>query len=93
MDYYTKPAFGLELKNKVIQKENIVEIGVWAHSVYLDCSSKVDAKLLQLMLHLNTMELGNEFAISYEMLNKIADDLIADKDVDLTTKEYREDLG
>ncbi len=93
MVYYTKPIFGHELKELVLQKQNIVDIGLWAHSVYLDCSPKVDAELLQLMLHLNTMELGEEFAISYNMLNKIADDLIADKEVDLTAAEYREELG
>lgn len=36
------------------------------------------------------MELGPEFAISYDMLNKIADDLIAGKEVDLNSDEYRE---
>jgi len=32
----------------------------------------------------------SEFALSYDMLNKIADDLIAGKEVDLNSKEYRE---
>lgn len=36
------------------------------------------------------MELGEQFAISYEIFNKIADDLIAGKAVDLNSKEYRE---
>jgi hypothetical protein len=92
MVYYTKSMFGNELKELVLQKKNIVDIGLWAHSVYLDCSPKVDAELLQLMLHINTMELGEEFAISYDMLNKIADDLIAGKNVDLNAKEYRESI-
>ena len=92
MKYYTKPMFGRELKELVTQKQDIIKIGIWAHSVYLDCSAEVDAKLLQLMLHLNSMELGDQFAISYEMLNKIADDLIAGKDVDLNAEEYRENI-
>lgn len=87
---YNKAKFGRELKERVLQKQDIVDIGIWAHSVYLECGSRTDAKLLQLMLGLNTMELGDEFAISYEMLNKIADDLIAGKDIDLNAKEYRE---
>ena len=42
------------------------------------------------MLGLNTMELGPEFARSYEILNKIADDLIAGKEIDLNATEYRD---
>jgi hypothetical protein len=38
------------------------------------------------------MELGEQFVISYEMLNKIADDLISGKNVDLNAKEYRESI-
>jgi hypothetical protein len=87
---YTKAIFGRALKERVQQKQDIISIGIWAHSVYLECSSKVEADLLKVMLDLNTMELGPEFAISYRMLNKIADDLIACKDVDLNSEEYRE---
>jgi len=90
MIYYTKPIFGRALKERVKQKQDIISIGIWAHSVYLDCSSEVEADLLKVMLDLNTMELGSEFALSYDMLNKIADDLIAGKEVDLNSKEYRE---
>jgi hypothetical protein len=45
---------------------------------------------LDVMIGLNTMELGSEFARSYEILNKIADDLIAGKDIDLNVAEYRD---
>lgn len=86
---YTKAIFGRELKEQVLQGRDIVEIGIWAHSVYLNCCTDVDTELLQVMLDLNTMELGEQFAISYEMLNKIADDLIAGKTVDLNSEEYR----
>jgi len=65
-------------------------IGVWSHSAYLKCSSSVDVELLQIMLDLNTMELGDQFAISYKMPNKIADDLIVGKDVDLNSEDYLE---
>ncbi len=87
---YTQFIFGCELKERVLQQQDIREIGIWAHTVYLESSSQVDASLLQLMLHLNTMELGPEFSISYELLGKIADDLIAGKSVDLNSEEYRE---
>ncbi len=90
MTYYTKATFGRALKDRVQQKQNFVSIGIWAHSVYLDCCAEVEADLLKVMLDLNTMELGPEFAISYRMLDKIADDLIAGKNVDLNSEEYRE---
>jgi len=91
MTHYTKPMFGRELKKRVLEQQDVVEIGIWAHSVYSDCGAEVDADLLGIMLDLNTMELGGQFVISYEMLNKIADALIANKDVDLNSSEYRDD--
>ncbi len=48
--YYTKAMFGRELKNRVLKKEDIISIGIWAYTVYLDCSSEVEADLLQVML-------------------------------------------
>ena len=90
MMMYTKSMFGRELKEQLLQKREAVEIGIWAYSVYLNCCSQVDARLLQLMLGLNTMELGPEFIRSYSVLNKIADDLIAGKDIDLNAEEYRD---
>ena len=87
---YTKLMFGQALKNLVLQKLDIVEISIWAHSTYLECSEQVDAHLLQVILDLSKMELGEQFALSYEILGKIADDLIAGKDVDLNSAEYRE---
>ena len=38
---------------------------------------------MELLLTLNKMELGPEFAYTYEELEQIADDLIAGKDVKL----------
>ena len=82
--------FGFELKNRVLQKQEYVKISEWAHSVYTDCGLDVNDKFLELLLDFTAMECGPEYAISYKMLNKIADDLIAGKDIDLNAKEYRE---
>lgn len=90
MEHYTKNMFGHELRNKILQKENIVEIGIWAHSTYLEHCEHLESGLRQIMLDLNTMELGEQFAISYEMLSKIANDLIAGKNIDLNSEKYRE---
>lgn len=82
--------FGKELKERVLKKQNLIDIGIWAHSTYLEHIENYEQGLRKIMLDLNTMELGDDFAISYEMLNKIADDLISGKDIDLNAKEYRE---
>jgi hypothetical protein len=83
--------FGLELKERVLQKRDVTEIGIWAHSTYLDHCGQLEPGLSQVMLGLNTMELGSEFARSYKILNKIADDLIARKEINLNSTEYRGD--
>lgn len=78
-----KQMVGVELKEKVAKKENIVQIGIWAYEVYLSYDITDDLNFNELLLELNAMELGPDFAISYEKLNKIADDLIAGMDVNL----------
>ena len=85
---YTKNRFGQDLKRKVIEKQKVSDIGAWAYSVYLDWKDTNDVDFLNLLIHLNTMELGSEFALSYEELGKIADDLIAGKDVKLCSPSY-----
>lgn len=85
--------FGVELKKLVSQKQTVEKIGGWAFSVYFEHLGQLEPGLDQVMLDLTTMEGEPEFAISYKMLNKIADDLIADKDIDLNSAEYREDNG
>ena len=77
-----KIQFGIDLKKRVIRKQSVVDIGRWAHSVYLDLDCE-DDKFLDLLLHLNTMELGPEFAIAYEKLEQVADDLILSNKVKL----------
>jgi hypothetical protein len=91
MKYYTKPIFGYELKQLVLQKQDVAKIGTWALSAYFNCSSEVDAELLKVMLYLGHMEDGSEFAISHKMLDTIANDLIAAKSVDLHSTKYKED--
>ena len=78
---YNKEQFGIELKYKVLQKHPICEIGHWACSIYLEYNYYNDLALRDMLLRLNTMEDGPEFALTYEELNQIADDLIAGKDV------------
>ncbi len=87
---YTKQIFGQELKLMLLKNKSILDIGIYAHSTYIKHIVDIDINFREILLTLNTMELGPEFAISYDMLNKIADDLIAGKEVDLNSDEYSE---
>ncbi len=80
---YTRKQFGRELKDLVKQKQSISKIGEWAYSTYLRHIEDIDLDFRDILLTLNTMEFGPEFAFSYEELEKIADDLIAEKKVKL----------
>lgn len=51
----------------------------WSHDVYQGDIDVKDVDFLNLLISLGTMELGPEFSLSYETLNKIADDLIVGK--------------
>jgi len=74
-----KHQFGNDLKIKVQARENVVDIGCWAHSVFLGWDNIEDDKFLDLLLELNTMTLGSEFALTYEELEQIAEDIIEGK--------------
>ena len=78
-----KKQFGKYLKKMVLEKQDLIKIGYWAHSVHTDWPDCSDVKFLRLLIDLGTLELGHEFAMSYEELDKIADDIIAGKDVEL----------
>jgi len=80
---YTKVQFGRDLKQRIIARENVEVIGYWAHSTYWEHILDIEDGVRGLALDLGTMELGPEFAYSYEELDQIADDLIAGKEVKL----------
>ena len=80
---YTREQFGKELKQCVSNRENIELIGSWTFTIYMDHIQDIDNAFRSILLTLNKMELGPEFAFSYEKLNQIADDLIAGKEVKL----------
>lgn len=76
---YTRIDFGKELKERVALQNDVSEIGSWAYEVYLGETPDKDVEFMNILLILNKMEDGPEFALSYERLNEIADDLIAGK--------------
>lgn len=80
---YTPKTFGVQLKEKVKNKISVEQIGSWSHSMYMQHIEDIDLEFRRLLLDLTTMELGYQFAYTYEELDKIADDLIAGKMVKL----------
>jgi ADP-glucose pyrophosphorylase len=80
---YTRVQFGNELKEKALNKQNVAEIGAWAFSMYWKYIDDIDSDFKDILLALNGMEFGPEFAFTYERLNEIADALIAGNDVSL----------
>ena len=76
--------FGKVLKEKVLTKQNREEIGNWAYLVYYErLDEMTDPNFDEILLTLNKMELGPEFAFFYEKLNEIADNLILGNEVNL----------
>lgn len=78
---YTRQEFGRELKDRVRRREHLAVIGEWALAIYLDYD--VDRNFREMLLVLNRMGDDPQFEYSYEELDKIADDLIAGKEVKL----------
>ena len=80
---YTRQQFGKELKDKIRNKIPTEKIGYWSYLVYLEYSGEIDSQFDQFLIDLGTMELGPEFAYSYEKLEKIADELMLGNIVEL----------
>lgn len=78
---YKRADFALALKDKIKKKQDVKEIGDWAYSVSLE--NDVDQGFHHILITLSYMELGPEFALSYERLNEIAEDMIAGREVNL----------
>ena len=80
---YTRQQFGKELKEKIQKKIDVTDIGIWAYDMYYKYMLEIDNNFKNLLIDLNAMEDGPEFARSYEELESIADRLIAGEDVKL----------
>lgn len=84
---YTRKDFGLKLKEKIKKREDVVDIGKWAFSVYCDHVDDIDDDFQEFLKDLNAMEDDPQFELSYEKLDSIADRLIAgEKNIQLYKK-------
>jgi len=75
--------FGKALKEHIRARIPVERIGSWVYDFYSANLGQFDYEFHDILVTLFTMELGPEFAFSYEELDKIADDLIAGRKVEL----------
>ncbi len=80
MMIYTKKQFGLELKQKVVEGNNIQEISTWAFKVYTDHGLNFEDGLDYFVLQLVAMEEGPEFSLSKDDLILLANELSSTSD-------------
>ena len=80
---YTRQQLGKELKDKIKKKIPIEKIGEWSFLMFHYNLDEIDSQFDQFLIDLGTMELGPEFAYSYEKLEKIADELMLGNIVEL----------
>ncbi len=78
---YTKNQFGKSLKEKIRSNTDRKAIGEWCYATYFENMLELEDGLRDVLLHLNTMELGEEFYFTYDELDEIADNLIVGKSI------------
>lgn len=77
---YTKKQFGLELKEKIVERSNSQEISKWAFKVYTDHGLNFEDGLDYFVLKLVAMEEGPEFSLSKDDLILLANELAGTDD-------------
>ena len=80
---YTRQEFGLELKEKIKNKEDVSDIGDWSLTMYYEHMLEIDDNFKDFLKDLGGMSADPQFERSYEELDKIADKLIAGENVNL----------
>ena len=80
---YTRQKFGLELKEKIKNRENVESIGRWVLNMYYEYMLEIDDDFQEFLKDLSGIAEGPEFERSYEELDQIADKLIAGENIKL----------
>lgn len=84
---YTRKEFGLKLKEKIANREDVALIGRWAYAVYSEHMFDIDDDFQDFLIDLYTLDAGPEFELPYEKLDNVADRLIAgEKNIELYKK-------
>ncbi len=74
---YSRSEFGLALKTKVKNKEDMADIKKWIFQIYLKHIEHVDFDFKFILRDLLSMANSSKYKLSYEMLDNISDRLIA----------------
>ena len=78
---YTPEYFGRDLKAMVKAKLPHEEIASWASEVLFRHNRDINRDFEEVLERLDMMSFGPEFYFSYEKLERIANDLLAGKDM------------
>ncbi|MEC8306454.1 MAG: hypothetical protein VXZ72_01145, partial [Chlamydiota bacterium] len=73
-----KVLFAKELSERDIKKQPLARIGAWAFNVYIKYKNRKDVEFLDLLVKVQTVQAGPEFAMTYEELIEIGNGLIDD---------------
>lgn len=89
---YTKKRIGVELKEKINQKMNIVDISKWALEIYLTDIDTNDSELDAILSKLIMMNEGPGFELSNKELISIANILIVADSPIYTRQQFGKEL-
>jgi hypothetical protein len=78
---YTWQQCGKELKEKIRNREEVADIGDWAYRMYYEHMLEIDDDFQDFLTDLGGMSADPQFELSYEELDKIADQLIAGEQI------------
>ena len=96
---YLKKKLGLELKDKIKKKCNIIEISRWAYQIFHNYMQELDEFENEILEKLFRMEDDPQFELSKEEISRIADRLIIEGEKEEfgtpipEIREIAEDLG
>lgn len=85
---YSENDFGCELKRRVFRKDSIESLAKWALEIFIEMdyasiNGMRDWDFRNALLNLAAMTEGKEFEMSYKELDKLADDMILGRDIEL----------
>ena len=87
----TKVAFGLELKEKLTETQDLKEIAKWAFNLIRDRSARGFSKdVNSILLTLTVMESDARFKLTIEELNQLAENLAAEREPNIKLINFEE---
>jgi hypothetical protein len=88
----TKEQIGTELKQKIFENVDVIDMSKWALDVYLTGVAENNLELDEILSKLMMMDQGTEFELSRKELTKIADLLIVSDSPVYTRQQFGYEL-